>query len=388
MRTGRRLVVALAFALLGFGIAVPAAAAQNTALRVEIPGAPIRVHGSDGREHIDYDLVITNEFTSEVTLTSVTVRGGGRRLLRLAGAELANFTHQTFGTEPTTTIPASSTVATLIDVVLPRSAGRRVPRRLTTRIDYAVPPDAPLRAIVGSTSVRQTTRVDRRRPIVIASPMRGPGWLTANGCCADPTSPHRSLLLSANGRYVMPEMFAIDYIQVVGGRFYRGDGTQNSDYFAYGAPIHAATAGRVVQAINNRPEVPPGESPLGNPTVRKPLDFGGNTVVIRVRRGVYAAYAHMQTGSVRVRRGQSVRRGQVIGRLGNSGNTSAPHLHFGIQDRADILTSNSLPFEVDRYRFLGVAGADSTPTAVNIVGTPHNERRSYPLIPAIATYPR
>jgi hypothetical protein len=95
MRTGRRLVVALAFALLGFGIAVPAAGADNTALRVEIPGAPMRVHGSDGREHIDYDLVITNEFTSEVTLTSVTVRGGGRRLLRLAGAELANFTHQT-----------------------------------------------------------------------------------------------------------------------------------------------------------------------------------------------------------------------------------------------------------------------------------------------------
>jgi murein DD-endopeptidase MepM/ murein hydrolase activator NlpD len=131
-----------------------------------------------------------------------------------------------------------------------------------------------------------------------------------------------------------------------------------------------------------------GRSPLGNPTVRKPLDFGSNTVVIRVRRGVYAAYAHMQTGSVRVRRAQRVRRGQVLGRLGNSGNTSAPHLHFGIQDRADILTSNSLPFEVDRYRLLGVAGADSTPTAVNIVGTPHNERGSYPLIPAIATYPR
>jgi Peptidase family M23 len=388
MRTGRRVIVALAFVLLSLGIAVPAGAADNTALRLEIPAAPKRVHGSDGREHINYDLVITNGFSSEVTLTSVTVSGGGRRLLRLAGAQLANFTHQTLGTEPTTTIPASSTVATLIDVALPRSARRRVPKRLTTRIDYAVPPDAPLRAAIGSTTVRRTSRVDRRRPIVVASPMRGPGWFSANGCCGDPTSPHRSLLLAADGWYVTPEMFAIDYIQVVGGRLYRGDGSQNSDYFAEGAPIHAATGGTVVSTIDNRPEVPPGESPLGNPTVRKPVDFGGNTVVIRVRRGIYAAYAHMQPGSVRVRRGQQVRRGQVIGRLGNSGNTSAPHLHFGIQDGPDILTSNSLPFEVDRYRLLGMAGPDSTPTAVTIGGTPRSERGSYPLIGAVATYAR
>jgi hypothetical protein len=159
-------------------------------------------------------------------------------------------------------------------------------------------------------------------------------------------------------------------------------------------PLFAVLPERVLRELAGlaRPRryeaVPPGESPLGNPTVRKPLDFSGNNVVIRVRRGVYAAYVHMQTGSVQVRRGQRVRRGQVIGRLGNSGNTSAPHLHFGIQDRPVILTSNSLPFVVDRYDFLGVASADSTPTAVNIVGTPHNERRSYPLIPTIATYSR
>ncbi len=48
--------------------------------------------------------------------------------------------------------------------------------------------------------------------------------------------------------------------------------------------------------------------------------------------GRYAAYLHMQTGSVRVKIGQRLRTGQIIGRLGNSGNTTGPHLHFGIQD--------------------------------------------------------
>jgi murein DD-endopeptidase MepM/ murein hydrolase activator NlpD len=278
--------------------------------------------------------------------------------------------------------------------VLPRSAGRRVPRRLTTRINYALPSDAPARALVGSTTVQRTSRVDRRRPIVIAPPLRGAGWYNANGCCTDPTAPHRNLVLPANGRYVTPEMFAIDFAQVVGGRLYSGDGAQNSDYFAYGAPIHSATAGRVVTTIDNRPEVPP-QVPLDeNPTIRRPVDFNGNAVVIRVRRGVYAAYVHLQPGSVRARRGQRIRRGQVIGRLGNSGNTSAPHLHFGIQDRADILTSNALPFEFDRYRFQGAAIPvgmvlpSGDPTAVNIVGTARNERRSYPLMPAVSAYPR
>jgi murein DD-endopeptidase MepM/ murein hydrolase activator NlpD len=100
----------------------------------------------------------------------------------------------------------------------------------------------------------------------------------------------------------------------------------------------------------------------------------------------------MQRGSGRVRRGQRVRRGRVLGLVGSSGNSSSPHLHFGIQDRADALTSNSLPFEFDRYRFQGAAVPVGTvlpsgdPTAVNIVGTPRNERRSYPLKPAVSAY--
>jgi murein DD-endopeptidase MepM/ murein hydrolase activator NlpD len=106
-------------------------------------------------------------------------------------------------------------------------------------------------------------------------------------------------------------------------------------------------------------------------------------VIIRVRGGVYAAYEHIQPGSVRVRRGERVRPGQVIGLVGNSGNSSSPHLHFGIQDRADLLTSKALPFEFDQYRFQGMALPvgmvlpSGDPTAVNIVGT-RRKRRSYP----------
>ena len=63
-------------------------AETTSALRVEVPGPPQRVYGSDGREHIEYDLVITNAFTADATLSSLEVRGGGRRLLSLHGAGL------------------------------------------------------------------------------------------------------------------------------------------------------------------------------------------------------------------------------------------------------------------------------------------------------------
>jgi len=376
-------------AAVSLGVADPAGASQTTAVQVAATGAPQRVHGSDGREHIDYDLVITNSFTADVTLTSLVVRGGGKKLLTLRGDALAEVTHQTTGLgEPTRSIAPSSAVATLVDVVLPRSAGRTVPGRLRHRITYTFPPGAPVGAIIGSRTVRgPDLRVDRRVPIEIAPPLRGGGWVSANACC-DPSLNHRSTLLAVNGTYAAPEMFAVDYIRVVNGRFFEGDGTENADWFAYGAPIRAVAGGRVALVVNDRPEVPPGEGVAGNPTVTKPSEFGGNDVVVKIRPGVFANYEHMQTGSVRVEVGQHVRTGQQLGLLGNSGNTAGAHLHFGINDGRDPLGSNSLPFEIDRFRFEGTAGPGPTPGELTLTGKPHKERRAHPLATSVSDYSR
>ena len=64
-------------------------AAQTTALAVQVPTPARAVYGGDGREHVDYDLVITNAFTAEVTLKSLTVTSAGKRLLELTGEALA-----------------------------------------------------------------------------------------------------------------------------------------------------------------------------------------------------------------------------------------------------------------------------------------------------------
>jgi hypothetical protein len=152
-------------------------ARTTSALRVEISGTPQAVYASDGREHIEYNLVITNAFTVGAALRSVEVRADGRAVLSLRGAKLAAATLTLGLSKPTDgNVAPSTTVVTQVDVVLPRSAGRRVPRRVTNRIRYAVAPDAPVRAIIGSTTVDlPPAPVDRRAPVVIASPLRGPG---------------------------------------------------------------------------------------------------------------------------------------------------------------------------------------------------------------------
>jgi hypothetical protein len=286
--------------------------------------------------------------------------------------------------KPTSRVVAhSSTVVIIVDVALRRSAGRVVPARLQNQIVYSIPANAPLRVVIGTTTVQMPPlRVDRTAPVVIASPLRGTGWLSANGCCDDASSPHRNALLaSSSGRYTTPEIFAIDWVRVVKGVLFTGDGSRNSDYPTYDAPIYAVADGTVVRVVDNMPDIPPGSQ---NPGLVAPSDFGGNQVLLKIGPGRYACYAHMRPGSVRVRRGQQVRVGQRIGLVGNSGNTTGPHLHFGIQRRPDCL-SESEPFEIDRYKLEGIADPATPVPHIKIVGRPGRERRSLPLVHTMAT---
>ena len=81
---------------------------------------------------------------------------------------------------------------------------------------------------------------------------------------------------------------------------------------------------------------------------------GGNHIVVRIGKGRWAFYAHMQPGSMRVRKGDRVRQGQVLGLLGNTGNTDGPHLHFHIMDGPSPLQSNGLPFVYSRFTGQGL----------------------------------
>ena len=112
--------------------------------------------------------------------------------------------------------------------------------------------------------------------------------------------------------------------------------------------------------------------------MHQPLDYGGNEVVLELAPGVFAFYAHLQPGSIRVQIGETVTTGQVLGLLGNTGNSTAPHLHFQLADGPDVLTATSLPFVIDDWTLAGTIAPESTATDVRVVGTPEPQTATFP----------
>ena len=108
--------------------------------------------------------------------------------------------------------------------------------------------------------------------------------------------------------------------------------------------VLAVSAGRVVEVVDRYPDQIPNDP---GPVELAAAD--GNHVIIRLGEGVFAGYAHLKPGSVRVGRGQRVRPGEVIGKLGNSGSTTGAHLHFQLMNQPSLLDSDGLPFVLGQF---------------------------------------
>ena len=149
-------------------------------------------------------------------------------------------------------------------------------------------------------------------------------------------------------RWAIPEEFALDIAKVgESGLSHKGDGTRFDDYYAYGADVLGAANGRVISMANDQLE---DASAMQRPDETQEAYFArlqkeqgerfakgltaitGNYVMIDHGRNEYSLYAHLQTGSVRVHVDDQVKTGDVIGKLGSSGNSTEPHLHFHVCD--------------------------------------------------------
>ncbi len=195
-------------------------------------------------------------------------------------------------------------------------------------------------------TVTVAMRTSQAKPIVIGAPLRGGNWWTPNGPAND--SIHRRTIVALGNHLGLPERFAVDWIQLgADGNSYSGAESDNRGYHCYGAGILAVADGRVIAVKDGIPENTPGSAKMAVPITLETI--GGNYVVEDLGEGRYAFYAHMIPGTVAVKVGDTVKRGQLLGKLGNSGNSTEPHLHFQICDAPQPLFCNGLPFEVDHF---------------------------------------
>ena len=323
------------------------------------------VDGTDGRAHLAYELRLTNITSADLTLERVRVLDpsrGGLVVDELSGDELDSRII-VFGAPPNKRFGPGVSGLLFMDVTY--RSGARLPDELEYRFDVSTsePTGLAERFRAGP------TRVSQVEPAQLGAPLFGERWLAGEGCCDTITS-HRGAIFPIDGTFYAPERFAIDWVRVgKNGRLYDGPRDELSSYPTYGARIRSVADGRVVGTRDDQPEQTPGQFPNGLAL----NDFGGNYVVIKISEGQYAYYAHLQKGSngVRVQPGEQVEKGQIIGKLGNTGNTDAPHLHFMLIDGKAPLTSGALPFEIGSFRtqgtltnydaFLGGAKAEISP---------------------------
>jgi hypothetical protein len=337
--------------------AVPAQSQDTFTPVIASPLLPttFAVEGTDNKQHIVYELVITNTGTATATLQKIEVVSSDASHQVLASFEGdALLTRlRTAGRGPEITKPQiefSGTRVFLVDFTLDNDT--RPPATLLHRF-HLLAGGSP-----GTPKDQATAQSYTIAPIalstditVLGPPLAGKGWAVFNGCC-EPGGVHRGSGLPVNGQVHYAQRFAIDWMLLnADARFFHGDGKSVKDYADYGATVIAVADGTVVEMLDTLDDQVPGSLPDPKTITLENVD--GNHIVLDLGHGKYAFYAHLQRHSLRVAKGDRVKRGQTLALLGNTGNTSGPHLHFHLMDGVSVLGSSGLPYVFDKFELAG-----------------------------------
>jgi hypothetical protein len=317
-------------------------------LELEVPVVPVPFVGN-GQTHLVYEIHLTNFGPFEVGLRRIDVLSAGKSIATFEGGEMNS------ALLPVGMAAAPQPSGTALDVRTIAS-GRRVLAFVWVTLDKgaAIPTELRHRVTAGDESVESAPlTVSRAKPVSIGPPLRGGMWVAVNGPAN--TSIHRRALLAVGGGARIAQRFAIDWVKVdMQGRGFDGDAKDNKTYFAYGEEAVAVADATVVAIKDGIPENVPGLTSRAVPITLETVT--GNLVTLDLGSGLYAFYAHFQPGSLRVKPGDRVRRGQVLGLVGNSGNSTQAHLHFHVSDSAEPLGSEGVPYVLDAFEVFNPAG--------------------------------
>ena len=344
---------------------------------------PPTVASGNGASFLVHELHVTNFQPTPLTLTRVDVLSGDadrRVLLALEDSALVR-TLSRPGVAPAPPFAERARVG----------GGLRAVVFLWVPLDGRTPPASVRHRITISQGAGDSVRTHvleggassvTREIAVLGPPLRGDGWLAANG--PDAQTGHRRALIPVEGTAAIGQRFAIDYVKMdENGRRFTADSLKNESYYAEGVDALAVADGIVASVKDGIPENIPGPASRAVPITLETV--GGNFVILDIGQGRYAFYAHLKPGSLRVRPGDRVRKGQVIGLVGNSGNSTEPHLHFHLMDGTSPLGSEGIPYAHETFELIGRCGrmfSDCTRSA------PETRRREIPMANMVVAFPR
>jgi hypothetical protein len=316
---------------------------QSLDLLVPLPPTIVNVGGTP---HLVHELHLSNMHAAEVVITRLQVLDATAR-----STPLADFRDSALSailarpgvrrsTSPPNIVPPGTRAVAYFWIALPPNS--TLPSRVRHRLELSVrrPADT-----VSSTLESAESRVSRAEPPLLDAPLRGGPWVAIY----DPllVGGHRTAIYTIAGRARIPARYAIDWIRLpASGTIDRPDAAERN---GFGAEVLAVADGVVASAVDDTPD----NDGAPTPAAQRLENASGNYVAIDLG-GRFAFYEHLKHGSVRVKRGDRVRRGQLIAQLGNSGSSSiGPHLHFHVSDANSTLGAEGLPFVFGRFEQIG-----------------------------------
>lgn len=337
-------------------------------VQVEVTASPVPVR-SEGQYHLLYELILTNFDTRDVRLDFIEVIAGDgseRVLGSFDGAALESMVKRASDNR---VLASGSFCVVFLWLEIPE--GDSLPKGISHTLSFWGATGAgPGRLTLEAPEIPIARPTER----VIVAPLRGDFWYAHAGPAN--VSHHRNTLAPRGGILTMDQRFATDWMHLKLSTDASGRGLYAVDWEGtFGSEIHAVADGVVVNVVDGLPNdmaFRNGFDHEGNEEYREWLEplgsirwdtIGGNLVTVRMADGSYAWYEHIQPGSIRVKQGDTVTTGQVIGLVGSSGNAGAPHLHFEITDAPTKGLGNGLPYVFGSYiqheRFEPMAGWDA-----------------------------
>ncbi|MET0864712.1 MAG: M23 family metallopeptidase [Nakamurella sp.] len=352
------------------------------------------VPGTDNRIHVQYELQIVNAKAAPATITSVDILSADDTSTLIAGYDSAQVVDSLRSTLP----------KPVADAVIPPGELRF----LYIEVSFATAADIPSGVVhrfnllaAANPGTDQPTPMQYEMapvefpstpPLALAPPLSGAGWIDFNGAFNNLTV-HRGSVQTVNGQFFIAQRYAIDYMRLNdAGQIVAGDPADVTANVAYGSDILAVADSTVVEVLDELPDQPPGKLPDPSAITMDTVD--GNHIVLDLGGGLYGFYAHLQRGSVLVKPGQRVSTGEVMAKLGNSGNTSGPHLHFHVMDGPSVLGSEGQPYVITSFQTAGTidpaqfdATNDFTGNWAGGRGTPVEQTDKFPMNLQILNFP-